>query len=355
MKAKLSTKMGQRTLSLTLAFVLAVSVLTTTKAYAVDYLTYNTLDEIEENLDVFKTISKGNISAIEIDGVWYYQFSRSGYSTVRIKASAFSTSPSNSYLTVDNDALTRNSNDNYSRICYYNDMKYQSGIHYDTYATSMYRFKLEVQGKTDDEIILQTNLTHYVAFTYTTKVRRVPGDFEAGMPSVGLTDLYVTPSTRMQYEAALQRSSRAKEITPTMTLEVTNTGDNAICLSTYELCGKGKSSTSLNVNDYINVAFAVGTIVNGARKPEIGALEALVNLIGGAKTALMNDSEGYNTGKSTALSKAGNNPTLKVEYVSPITLVNTGDWVQVTTKLSSSKFSPNSDGTNAQFKVTFSF
>ena len=32
--------------------------------YCYDCLTYNTLDDIEENLDIFKTISKGSISAI---------------------------------------------------------------------------------------------------------------------------------------------------------------------------------------------------------------------------------------------------------------------------------------------------
>ena len=58
-------------------------------------------------------------------------------------------------------------------------MESQSGVHYDTYTTSMYRFKLEVQGKTDDEIILRTELTHYVTFTYSTKVKRISGDFEA--------------------------------------------------------------------------------------------------------------------------------------------------------------------------------
>lgn len=355
MDTKLSMKMVPRILSLMLIVSLLISGLATTKAYAIDCVTYNTLDEIEENLDVFKTISKGGISAIEVDGVWFYQFTRAGYSTVRIKASAFSTFPSNSYLAADNYALSTNSNDNSSRICYYDNMKYQSNGHYDTYTTSMYRFKLEVQGLTDDEITLQANLTHHVAFTYNTKVRRIPGDFEAGMPSQGITDFYVTPSTRMQYEAALQRTSSVKEITPKMTLEITNTGDNAVCLSTYTLCGKGKSSESLNVNDYVSVAAAAETIIGSAKKPTIGSLEALVNIIGGFKTAFAKESGIYNTGKSTALSSTGSNPTLKVQYESPIILTNIGDWVQVTTKLSSSKFSANSNGTNTKFEVTFSF
>lgn len=355
MNAKISKEMGQRMWSLMLALVLIISPLATTKAYATDCLTYNTLDDIEENLDIFKTISKGSISAINIDGIWYYQFARSGYSTVRIRASAFSTSPNNFYLQADNAALTRTSNDNNSRICYYNSMESQSGVHYDTYTTSMYRFKLEVQGKTDDEIILRTELTHYVTFTYSTKVKRISGDFEAGLPSGAFTDFYVTPSTRMLYESALQRTSNVKEITPTMTLEVTNTGDNAICLSTYTLCGKGKSSTSLNVNDYIRVAAAVESVIEKATRPTIGTLEALVDLIGNVKTALIKDSKGYNTGRSEMLSKSGNNPVLQVEYVSPVALINKGDWVQVTTKLNSSKFRTNLNGTDAQFKVTFSF
>lgn len=356
MKTGTKAKLVQRTLSFILSFALLVSGFAAMRAYAADCLTYNTLDEIPEDLDIFTTISKGSISAIEEDGVWYYQFARQNYSTVRIKASAFVTYPGNAYLVEDNRALTRESNKNPKpRICYYNDMKYQAHNHYDTYATSMYRFKLEVQGLTDDEIILKARLMNHVSFTYNTKVERKPGDFEAGVSSYGVTDFYVTPSTRMQYEAALQRTSTVKEISPIVTLEITNTGDNAVCFSTYTLCGKGESSDSLNVNDYISVAAAVETIAGAVKGPKIAALDALVNIIGGVTTKLEKKSRVYNTGESTALSIAGNAPILKVQYESPIKLINDDDYVQVTTKLSASKISTKSKGVNAQFKVAFSF
>ena len=103
------------------------------------------------------------------------------------------------------------------------------------------------------------------------------------------------------------------------------------------------------------MAAAVESVIEKATRPTIGTLEALVDLIGNVKTALIKDSKGYNTGRSEMLSKSGNNPVLQVEYVSPVALINKGDWVQVTTKLNSSKFRTNLNGTDAQFKVTFSF
>ena len=66
---------------------------------------YSTLDEIPENLEIFDTILKGSLTAIEKDGEWYYRFRRKAYQDVLIKVSAFMTQPKNKYLVKDNSSL----------------------------------------------------------------------------------------------------------------------------------------------------------------------------------------------------------------------------------------------------------
>ena len=320
-----------------------------TPTYAAKTLRYDSLDAIEENLEVFKTISSGTISVVSYKNKWYYQFYRKGADKVQIKASAFSTQPKNNYLSADNAALTKNCNSNYSRICYYNRMDIRDMFvgNYKLYTTSMYRFSMETQGLTYDEVTLKCKLTHGVKFEYHAKVT-------ASGPRLAEHGSYVAPANAAEYKKALKRTSSLVPIVPTATLSVKNTGTNNVCLSTYTLCGVGDSSTKLNVNTLISVAPAVKSVlkVASASNP-IGATVALTKLIGGGvKTLLTKKSNLYNTGESTALSKHGQNPILKAEYKSPITLSNTGDWFQVTTKLNNSKFHQKTDAT---FTIAFSF
>ena len=333
---------------------------------AAKILRYDSLDAIEENLDVFKTISKGSISVVSYKKNWYYQFSRKGYNTVQIKVSAFSTQPKNKYLANDNAALTKNCNDNYSRVCYYNTMSTremsQGKTTYNRYTTNMYRFSLETQGMTHDEVTLKCKLTHGVRFEYHEKVPATVQRMYAGKP-LAPGELYygkipapgelVEPANAQEYLLALKRSSDVDPIVPTASLSVKNTGTNNVCLSTYTLCGVGDSSTKLNVNSLISVASATkSAIIAASAKNPVGSFVALTKLIGGAKTVLTKESNQYNTGESTALTKYGQNPVLEIIYKSPITLASTGDWFQVTTNLNKSKFSSK---TNATFKIAFSF
>jgi len=328
---------------------------------AAKILRYDSLDAIEENLDVFKTISKGSISVVSYKKNWYYQFSRKGYDTVQIKVTAFSTQPKNKYLANDNAALTKNCNDNYSRVCYYNTMstremsqgKTTDNLYttYDLYTTRMYRFSLETQGMTHDEVTLKCKLTHGVRFEYHEKVPATFRRMYAGK-TIALGTL-VEPANAQEYMKALKRSSDVDPIVPTASLSVKNTGTNNVCLSTYTLCGVGDSSTKLNVNSLISVASATKSVLTAASaKNPVGVFVALTKLIGGTKTVLTKESNQYNTGESTALTKYGQNPVLEVIYKSPITLASTGDWFQVTTNLNKSKFSSK---TNATFKIAFSF
>ena len=348
-------------IKLILSIVLLFSILFPMNVYAsetTDSLVYNNLDEIDEDLEIFKTISSGTISAVQENGEWYYQFRRGNYRSVRIKADAFTSAPNNSHLIIDNEALSEHCRENYSRICYYNTVKFQKGILFDTYTVSMYRFSLENQGLTDDEFTLKCKLTHGVTFTIKTKVEAgfdLQKNNEQVHLNTNLYDAYVIPSTPTEYQKGISRSASISDITPTINVRVGNTGDNSVCFSTYTLCGVGEASTSVDVNSFVQIACSLTELLISNDENQIGPLIQLVDIIGKFQNTLNKTSDLYNTGESIMLSKAGQNPTLEVEYKSPITLSNVDDWIQITTHLNTSKFSSARNGTDASFIINFSF
>lgn len=326
--------------------------------HAAKTVTYNTLDSIAEDLDIFKTISSGTISAVKVGDTWYYQFARKGQTTVRIKATAFMTTPKNTHLEKDNcalnDSLAKQSNHNYDRICYYNTMTATKGYHYTTYSTSMYRLRLEVGGASD-EFTTKCELTHGVRFTYNTKVQRRTVDFEAGLPKEprNVYSAYVTPSTAVQYMDALKRTSSVGELVPTATVSVTNTGKNNLYLSRYTVSGKGNASTSdSGVKGLIDLVYSTGSlgksVVTAVVTPNFfsvaGAFKSLADMDMGR---LAKTSKQYNTGKELALS-INKRYVYKTAYTSPIKLSKAGDWMQVVTKC-------NTSISDAKFNVVFSF
>ena len=190
----------RRIVCVTLVLITLVSISSigvSAASYCVN-MRFNSLDDIKEDLTVFQTIAEGKITAVKINKVWYYQFTKSG-SRVQIKASAFMTQPKNTNLKKDVDALNsqlkKDSTENYTRICYYNTMTAKKNSRYTTYTTSMYRFKLSALGGYDS-LIAGCDLTHFVTFTYNTKVL----EDKYGLVA---TKKYVTPSTSNEYVAAL--------------------------------------------------------------------------------------------------------------------------------------------------------
>ncbi len=340
-----------RRIALTMAMIFVFTLLpVASSAKAASCKMYNRLDEIEENLQIFKTISTGSISAEEANGSWYYVFSRRGADTVYIKASAFTKTPSNQYLSKDNRALSKAALTNYDRICYYTKMDKEKNPNYDQYTIDMYRFLLEVDGFTSDQIVLKASLTHFVSFTYCTKIPFI----ESGRTKNAF-DLYIEPTNAYEYTLALKRSSIVNAVTPELDLTVINTGDNSCCLSSYTLCGLGNASKSINVNDYISVATSASESIIAAVTMNPSGLVSLISLIGNVKTSLLKESKQYNTGMVTPLTKRGKNPVLRVHYVSPIRLEKIGDWVQFTTYLHGSQFSSKKKAINASFEISYSF
>lgn len=133
---------------------------------------YNTLDEIPEDVDIFRAI-RGNFKGIRINGDLYYEFWRSGYPTVRIKASAFTTKPTNGYLDADNKALSENCKNpppkgedvgGAKRVCYYK--TWSEGCPGTPYIFSMYRLELRADARDCENVYVGVKLTSAVTFAY---------------------------------------------------------------------------------------------------------------------------------------------------------------------------------------------
>ena len=336
---------------LTLAMFISIIAFTAVPASAASCITFNTLDEIKEDLQIFKTITGGTISAVKMNSAWYYRFTRTGADTIYIKASAFTGTPTNKYLEEDNRALSNHSTSNWERICYYDRQSKKIGMNYDTYTTYMYRFRLEVLGMSNAKITTKCTVLHFVSFSFQTKIPyALNGYTNVGSPTVNPPS-YVEPSTATGYVNALKRTANVNPITPTINLKVSNTGKNKICLTEYRLCGLGDASLKVNVNDLISVGTSVkNTIVAlaGISKNAIKPLVSLVSLIGNVTTMLNYDSQIYNTGEANKLTVGGQNPTLEAQYKSPIKLTKINDWMQVDTYL-------NAPQTKAAFAIEFSF
>ena len=181
------------------------------------YGPYDTLDDIPENVDVFRSIRTGQHPYVESGD--YYEFHEAGFPYVRIKASAFTIQPTNAYLTADQNALSRDCKNEpsskelwtggASRVCYYKNMSVSS---YDInpfenngamgkahkYTVSMYRLELQANAYRelrDRNVYIQAKLTSGVTFVYDTGASRYSAlhrqpDKNALKPSVSVKASY---------------------------------------------------------------------------------------------------------------------------------------------------------------------
>lgn len=343
----------KKILSILMVICMLIPVISANASAASNVLTFRTLDEIPENLEIFKTIRDGSIDAVNVGGNWYYQFTRSGQKTVRIHVRAFQTQPANGNLDKDNAAINANLQKelkhNWERVCYYNTVHSRQmqlgGERFLTYRTNMYRLLLTV-GCKDDVFLTKCELTHGVSFSYSTKVissSKVSGGYS----------LYVTPSNAEQYRKALTRSKSVLEITPEIAVSVTNTGKNDSNLSEYYVSGVGNVvSTEENARKLLDFAYKTskfGTMVFNPVSTIEEAAEAMFELALGEIMPKMTKQSGiYNTGEAEPLSKNGGY-VYCAEYTSPVKLTNYADWVQVKTW-----FNQKMDGGMMNVKFSFS-
>lgn len=308
---------------------------------------YNTLDEIPEDLDIFKTISEGSITAIEKDGEWYYRFRRNKHQDVLIKVSAFMTQPENKYLVKDNSSLNKSlaedSNHTYNRICYYTTMSRGDYGNYSRYTTSINRLDLVVSGS-DSEFTTRCNMTHCVSFSYDTKIPNAPREVKKySAEDLEHPDFWVEPSTVLEYEAALKRYSKSEPIIPKISVSVKNTGENDVYLQKYLIAGRGNALVDGRVViDLLYTTVAVGKDI--ALKDYIGLVGDVLSFDIGE---LADVSEEYNDGLELDLSK-NKKYVYKTIYNSPIDLSRKNDCIQIITKC-------NDSIKDAKFHVIFSF
>ena len=308
---------------------------------------YNIIEDIPESLDTFKTIAEGSISAIEVDGQWYYKFRREKYPDVLIKVSAFTTQPQNNYLAKDisslNKSLAEDSDHTYNRICYYTAMEKEDYGKYSTYTTSINRIDLIVSG-VDSEFSTRCDLTHCVSFRYDTKVRNVARiDDKNSFDNLGIEESFIAPSTAFEYQDALSRYSDSETMIPEISVEVENTGENNIYLAKYTIAGKGNAAS--DGKELVNLLFS--TIQLGkdiVLTDYAGMVGDVLNFDMGKLGTISKD---YNSGLESYLSK-NKKFVYKTIYKSPIKLSKKGDCVQIKTQC-------NKMIEDAIFHVSFSF
>lgn len=350
-----------RLVSAMLAVILVLGIISSNSisvtTYAVSTKTYSTLDTIPEDLDTFNTIAKGTISALKVDAVWYYQFARSGYDKIRVKASAFkATSHDNAYhLDADNASLTNTVNSkpgNDTRInCYISTVKTFPSNGYkgiNVYITTRCRYLLTVNGGTMDKISMKSTLKEHVTFEYWSKV--APSRLLIGMEYYSS---YIAPTNAEQYLRALRRhTSNEVTITPSFELSITNTGDVGAYLSSYTLSGKGYVAKGINVSDWISIGFKTVKLGISVVAPDFTTLIDLGSLVGDITKLTKNTSGDYTTGEEPLSAK--NRFTYKAKYISPIKLKNTNDYAIVITDFGSINSGYSGRGT-AKVKVAFAF
>ncbi len=327
------------TLILTLGIFLPVAA---TQANAASYVICNSITDIPENIDVFNTIAKGSISAVKANGTWYYQFKRSGYQTVRIKCTAFSSGFTNRHLPYDNKTLNKclaqNSNTNHDEICYYHTRTSRDFAKYKVYTTSMYRFRLGVQAGDKNHVKVKSNLLNSVQFTYQDKV----------IGGRGYGSYYMKPVLSLHYLKALKRTTNVDSIQPVITLQVDNNKKGTAYLSTYSLSGKGEAKTSTNVTNCISVVYSASkALATAATGNYVSGFVSLSSIVQKARTFLSKTSSQYNTGESITMTR-GEKYIISTKLNSPIRVSKAGDWVQYELNLGGSR-------KGATFTVNFAF
>lgn len=182
-------------------------------------LFFETLDEVTESVDVFRSIRTGDIWAKKIGEKWYYRFTEKNYPTVYINVSAFGSRPQNYYLVDDNASLTQNCKSSHSRVCYYKTYSVTSTDLGQKHRISMYRLELHANANTSDELLFEARVSSGVTFTWRY-------DYEA--------------KSEFDYRKMLYRSSAVTgpdKLQPIISVAVLNKGNDNVCISYAEVTG----------------------------------------------------------------------------------------------------------------------
>ncbi len=307
--------------------------------------------------DILRT---GKISVAKINNIWYYQFRKDG-NTVRVKASAFSSSVSNNYKNI-NSTLTKGVMST-SGIAFVTNYVYKARTSIKTsnvvwtpkktmkatpvkmksYTTYLAYLTL-TSSRVGTEVDLQCLKNGQVQFVYNDKVKVQYASDGTG---------YRSPRTVAEYKAALARNtsnSVSTKLLPVFSVNVTKPGDNCVCLNSVMYRGKGKTDTKTDVTQFIDVAITTAKIVKDFSKAL--SLQSLYSLYKQGVKMKSSSSE-YVSNKKTYLSYTKNNKTyscLKAEFDSPVKLNAFNDYFRAEIRLNKAL---STSGTKTQIAVGF--
>lgn len=191
---------------LCVAMVLSLCMTFSGVAKATYCVYYNSLNDIPENVNIFRSIRTGAITHVKSGNDWYYRFFEEGFPEVNIKETAFMEQATNGYLTEDslqlsqnckNAAVIKDGKDYWSvqRVCYYKETSpvrdatpYGENRTY-IYTQSMYRLELSANADSTHQVIVDAKLTSGVTFEYNSRNSELTR--KSKLPLVPIVELVV--------------------------------------------------------------------------------------------------------------------------------------------------------------------
>ena len=300
------------------------------------YGVYETLDAVPEDFKIFRSIRTGSC---RYDGYGdYYEFYETDFPKVRIKRSAFMTTPTNDYLKADVNALSRNwgTLGGTSRICYYKTMTVKQSLQslngssnmytHDLYTVSMYRLELRVDSTNSKEIEVEAKLKSGVTFEYDTG--------------------------KANYQALTKKNMLP--LKPVPKVKISNSSQD-VHWEGYTLEGHGPSCDDSDLLDVANSFSSINScredVVAVFAAPEVSlALKAVV----GCSLAIRDVAE---IAKDAVTQQYSSGYTHRVVYNSPLTvfppakLASSSDYFKVRFNLNTNSY----DRSKTNFTVEFDF
>lgn len=311
------------------AFVMMVCTFMTTcmvftpSALAASSETFNSLDITESAYYVMRdAMNKGNYNVKKINNVWYYSFT-SGSKTVYIKGSAFRKENSGfSTVTLKransaiSSSISKGQNSGDKVVIY----RSRSVAYSSTHKTDIYKWDFTLYK------LFAMNDNGGITF----KLKRISNmridhQLKWRMRSSVLT----FKDSTSKYTLNNGRSGTASfaTLTPKFDVQITNPGTNKNYLSTYTIAGKGKATTTKNIDKLIDVGYTTASVaaqVYATKSLKISNLYSLYK----AADSLKSSSSEYLSREKYSLT-VGNKYVLKSTFTSPIILRSTNDYFQV--------------------------
>lgn len=295
----------------------------TPSAFAASSETFNTLDITESAYNVMRdAMNKGKYNVVKKNGVWYYSFT-SGSKTVYIRGSAFrneksgfSTATLKKANSAVSSAISKGQNSGDKVVIYRTrSIAYSSNHQTDIYRWDFTMYKLSAMNDNGGITFKLKRINNM----------RIDHQLKWRMRS---TVLKFTDSTsKYTLNAGSSGTASFATLTPKFDVQMTNPGTNKNYLSTYTIAGKGKATTTKNIDKLIDVGFTTALVAAKTYTTKSLKIENLYKLYKAANSLKSSSSE-YLSREKYALTE-GKNYVLKSTFASPIVLRKNNDYFQI--------------------------